>query len=95
MHPVSAIQMEWSLDSRDIEPEVVPTARELGVAIVAYSPLGRGLLTQAIAKRYDGEHCAEISQPPPPPACSFSLPRLTPPLPHLDALFYAVMLFHQ
>jgi aryl-alcohol dehydrogenase-like predicted oxidoreductase len=31
VHPVTAIQMEWSLQSRDIEPEVVPTARELGV----------------------------------------------------------------
>jgi aryl-alcohol dehydrogenase-like predicted oxidoreductase len=43
--PVTAIQMEWSLHTRDIEKEIVPTARELGVAIVAYSPLGRGLLT--------------------------------------------------
>jgi len=37
--------MEWSLQSRDIEAAVVPAARELGVAIVAYSPLGRGFLT--------------------------------------------------
>jgi aryl-alcohol dehydrogenase-like predicted oxidoreductase len=43
--PVSAIQNEWSLWSRDLEDEVVPTARELGVGIVAYSPLGRGFLT--------------------------------------------------
>jgi aryl-alcohol dehydrogenase-like predicted oxidoreductase len=43
--PVTAIQMEWSLHTRDIEKEIVPTARELGIAIVAYSPLGRGLLT--------------------------------------------------
>jgi len=44
IHPVTAIQMEWSLQSRDIEESVVPAARELGVAIVAYSPLGRGFL---------------------------------------------------
>eukprot|EP00301_Raphidiophrys_heterophryoidea_P008094 c1304_g1_i1.p1 GENE.c1304_g1_i1~~c1304_g1_i1.p1 ORF type:complete len:360 (-),score=127.76 c1304_g1_i1:328-1350(-) len=46
IHPITAIQMEWSLQSRDIEQAVVPTARELGVAIVAYSPLGRGLLSK-------------------------------------------------
>ncbi|KAI9022395.1 NADP-dependent oxidoreductase domain-containing protein [Hyaloraphidium curvatum] len=50
VHPVSAIQMEWSLQSRDIEDEIVPTARELGVAIVAYSPLGRGFLSQTFSK---------------------------------------------
>lgn len=38
--------MEWSLHIRDIEKDVVPTARELGVGIVAYSPLGRGLLSK-------------------------------------------------
>ena len=45
VHPVTAIQMEWSLGSRDIEAAVVPAARELGVAIVAYSPLCRGFLS--------------------------------------------------
>jgi len=45
VHPVSAIQMEWSLSSRDLESSVIPVARQLGVGIVAYSPLGRGLLT--------------------------------------------------
>jgi len=49
VHPVTAIQMEWSLQSRDIEEAVVPTARELGVAIVAYSPLGRGFLAELAA----------------------------------------------
>jgi len=48
IHPITAIQMEWSLNTRDIEDTVVPKARELGVGIVAYSPLGRGLLTGAI-----------------------------------------------
>jgi aryl-alcohol dehydrogenase-like predicted oxidoreductase len=45
VHPIAALQTEWSLWSRDLEAEVVPTARELGVGIVAYSPLGRGFLT--------------------------------------------------
>jgi aryl-alcohol dehydrogenase-like predicted oxidoreductase len=49
VHPIVAVQTEWSLFSRDIETEVVPTCRELGVGIVAYSPLGRGLLTGAIS----------------------------------------------
>ncbi|MFF6874387.1 MULTISPECIES: aldo/keto reductase [unclassified Streptomyces] len=45
VHPIAAVQSEWSLFSRDIERHVVPAARELGVALVAYSPLGRGFLT--------------------------------------------------
>ncbi|MBX9360474.1 aldo/keto reductase [Streptomyces sp. WAC04114] len=45
VHPIAAVQSEWSLFSRDIEAHVVPAARELGVALVAYSPLGRGFLT--------------------------------------------------
>ncbi|CAK4214890.1 unnamed protein product [Aphanomyces euteiches] len=44
IHPATAIQMEWSLQSRDLEAAVVPVARELGVGIVAYSPLCRGFL---------------------------------------------------
>lgn len=48
IHPVTAIQMEWSLQTRDLENTVIPVARELGVGIVAYSPLGRGLLTGAL-----------------------------------------------
>jgi aryl-alcohol dehydrogenase-like predicted oxidoreductase len=50
-HPISAIQSEWSLFSRDIEREVVPVARDLGIGLVPYSPLGRGLLTGAIQDR--------------------------------------------
>lgn len=42
IHPVTAVQMEWSLWCRDIEREIVPTCAELGIGIVAYSPLGRG-----------------------------------------------------
>ncbi|MEU6367111.1 aldo/keto reductase [Streptomyces sp. NPDC046931] len=45
VHPIAAVQSEWSLFSRDIEANVVPAAGELGVALVPYSPLGRGFLT--------------------------------------------------
>ncbi|MFF3642136.1 aldo/keto reductase [Streptomyces sp. NPDC002564] len=45
VHPIAAVQSEWSLFSRDVERAVVPTAAELGVALVPYSPLGRGFLT--------------------------------------------------
>ncbi|MGW7051294.1 aldo/keto reductase [Streptomyces sp. NPDC054887] len=47
VHPIAAVQSEWSLFSRDIEKGVVPAAKELGVALVPYSPLGRGFLTGA------------------------------------------------
>jgi aryl-alcohol dehydrogenase-like predicted oxidoreductase len=45
VHPIAALQSEWSLFTREIEAEIVPAARELGVGIVPYSPLGRGELT--------------------------------------------------
>nr|GMD68033.1 auxin-induced protein PCNT115-like [Ipomoea batatas] len=45
VHPVTAVQLEWSLWSRDAEEEIIPTCRELGIGIVAYSPLGRGFLS--------------------------------------------------
>lgn len=45
VHPIAALQSEWSIFSRQIENAVVPAARELGVTIVPYSPLGRGMLT--------------------------------------------------
>ncbi|MDI2129230.1 aldo/keto reductase [Yinghuangia seranimata] len=45
VHPIAAIQSEWSLFARDIEDGVVPAAREAGAALVAYSPLGRGFLS--------------------------------------------------
>ena len=51
VQPVAALQSEWSLWSRDIEAEIVPTCRELGVALVAFSPLGRGFLTGRISSR--------------------------------------------
>jgi aryl-alcohol dehydrogenase-like predicted oxidoreductase len=48
VHPIAAVQSEYSLFSRDIERAVLPAMRELGVGLVAYSPLGRGFLTGAI-----------------------------------------------
>ncbi|CAA3027927.1 auxin-induced protein PCNT115-like [Olea europaea var. sylvestris] len=45
VHPITAVQLEWSLWSRDVEKEIIPTCRELGIGIVAYSPLGRGFLS--------------------------------------------------
>src|SRR6202453_2724688 len=48
VHPISAIQSEWSLFSRDIEESTVPVARELGIGLVPYSPLGRGVLTGSL-----------------------------------------------
>ena len=48
VHPIAALQSEWSLWSRDIEDEVVPACRELGIGIVPFSPLGRGFLTGRI-----------------------------------------------
>ncbi|WP_106617032.1 aldo/keto reductase [Saccharothrix carnea] len=53
VHPVAAVQTEWSLWSRDIEAEVVPTCRELGIGVVAYSPLGRGFLTGKYTSKDD------------------------------------------
>ena len=51
VHPVTCVQMEYSLQTRDIETTVLPVARELGVGIVAYSPLGRGFLSATFEKR--------------------------------------------
>ncbi len=53
VHPISALQSEWSLWSRDIEEDALPAARELGVGIVPYSPLGRGMLTGQISSADD------------------------------------------
>ena len=52
-HPISALQTEYSLWSRDPEDELLPTVRELGISFVAYSPLGRGFLTAAFRKAED------------------------------------------
>ncbi len=49
VHPITALQSEWSLFTRDLEDDVVPTVRELGIGLVPYSPLGRGILTGAVS----------------------------------------------
>jgi len=48
VHPITAVQFEWSLSWREPEDDVVPAARRLGIGLVPYSPLGRGLLTGAL-----------------------------------------------
>src|SRR5205807_164148 len=53
VHPIAALQSEWSLWSRDIEDEVVGVARQLGIGLVPYSPLGRGFLTGQITSPDD------------------------------------------
>jgi len=53
VHPIAALQTEYSLWSRDPEDEILPTVRELGIGFVAYSPLGRGFLTGAITSPDD------------------------------------------
>lgn len=53
VHPVAALQSEYSIVTRDMEKEMIPAVREIGVAFVAYSPLGRGLLTGAYRSAKD------------------------------------------
>jgi len=53
VHPIAALQTEYSLWTRDAETEVIPTCRELGISFVAYSPLGRGFLTGQIKSEAD------------------------------------------
>ncbi|KAK1405021.1 putative aldo-keto reductase 2 [Heracleum sosnowskyi] len=48
VHPITAVQLEWSLWSRDVEEDIIPTCRELGIVIVAYSPLGRGFFSYVL-----------------------------------------------
>jgi aryl-alcohol dehydrogenase-like predicted oxidoreductase len=55
VHPVSALQTEYSLWSRDVETAILPALRRLGIGFVAYSPLGRGFLSGAIRSRSDLE----------------------------------------
>jgi len=65
VHPITAVQSEWSLWSRDIEESVVPTCRELGIGIVPYSPLGRGVLTGRFqsASDFADDDFRKIGQP--------------------------------
>ena len=53
VHPITALQTEYSLWSRDVEEEILPTVRELGIGFVPYSPLGRGFLTGQIQRFED------------------------------------------
>jgi aryl-alcohol dehydrogenase-like predicted oxidoreductase len=53
VHPITALQTEYSLWERHVEKEILPTVRELGIGFVPYSPLGRGFLTGAINKKTD------------------------------------------
>lgn len=53
VHPISALQTEYSLWSREVEAEILPTIQRLGIGFVAYSPLGRGFLSGAIRSRAD------------------------------------------
>ncbi len=53
VHPITALQTEYSLWERHVEDEILPTVRELGIGFVPYSPLGRGFLTGAIKKSSD------------------------------------------
>jgi aryl-alcohol dehydrogenase-like predicted oxidoreductase len=53
VHPIAAVQSEWSIWSRDVEANVVPAAVELGVGFVPYSPLGRGFLTGTVTSSAD------------------------------------------
>ena len=73
VHPITALQTEYSLWSREPEDEILETVRELGIAFVAYSPLGRGFLTGQIKRfedfaeddyrrlspRFQGDNCAQ------------------------------------
>ncbi len=73
VHPITALQTEYSLFTRHIEAEILPTLRELGIGLVPYSPLGRGILTGALSSvdqldpndfrrhnpRYEGEAFAK------------------------------------
>jgi aryl-alcohol dehydrogenase-like predicted oxidoreductase len=51
VRPIAALQSEWSLWTRGLEEDIIPTARELGIGIVPYSPIGRGFLTGALPSR--------------------------------------------
>ena len=53
VHPITALQTEYSLFTRDVERQILPTLRELGIGLVPYSPLGRGILTGAITSADD------------------------------------------
>jgi aryl-alcohol dehydrogenase-like predicted oxidoreductase len=53
VHPISALQSEYSLWERNLEPRIIPTLRELGIGLVSFAPLGRGFLTGAVKRAED------------------------------------------
>src|SRR3546814_6875486 len=55
VHPIAALQSEYSLWSREVEKDVLPTCAELGIPFVPYIPLGRGFLTGAIRNAHDAK----------------------------------------
>ncbi|MFT4029715.1 MAG: aldo/keto reductase [Protaetiibacter sp.] len=55
VHPIAAVQSEWSIWSRDVESRVIPAAARLGVGFVAYSPLGRGFLAAPVTALAEGD----------------------------------------
>ncbi len=63
VHPISALQSEYSLWERGVEEKILPAARELGVGLVPYSPLGRGFLTGAVNVHALGENDFRRSNP--------------------------------
>eukprot|EP00249_Psilotum_nudum_P003889 c17388_g1_i1 orf=505-1524(-) len=64
VHPISAVQLEWSLWTRDVEDDIIPTCRELGIGIVPYSPLGRGFFCgKAIVESLDSADTRLLRQP--------------------------------
>ena len=86
VHPITAVQTEYSLWTRDVEAEILPTLQELGIALVAYSPLGRGFLSGRFSStdeleegdyrrhgpRFTGENLSRTSRSP--SACASSPP---------------------
>lgn len=60
IHPIAAVQSEWSLFTRNIERTLVPAAAELGVGVVPYSPLGRGFLTSATPAQPQGDDVRSV-----------------------------------
>ena len=63
VHPISAVQSEYSIFSRDIEADVIPACLEVGASLVAYSPLGRGLLTGRFKAETPGENDWRLTTP--------------------------------
>nr|ACN40212.1 unknown [Picea sitchensis] len=63
VHPITAVQLEWSLWTRDIEESIVPVCRELGIGIVPYSPLGRGFFSGKAVVESLPENSSLVSHP--------------------------------